>query len=302
MAVPAAYLGVILIWMTTPLAIKWSGEGSHFMFAVTARMFIGAGLSLALVWLTRTSLPLHRKARMTYLAVGFGVYGAMTLCYWGAQFIPSGLISVIFGLSPNMTGVLAALFLGEKNLTPVKLSGMILGLLGLATVFQDGAEIGSRASHGIAAVLIAMLIHCCSAVWVKKVAANIPALASTAGGVTVATLLLAITWIVFDMQWPVEVTPRAFWSIIYLGMAGSVVGFSLYYYLLKHVEATRVALITLITPVLALVLGNVLNGEELSLEIVLGTGIILLGLLLFLFGEKLVRRFNLIEFIHGKGS
>ena len=117
MSVPAAYFSIILIWTTTPLAIKWSAEGSHFLFAVSARMMIGMVMSLCLLWLTRTPLPWGRKARRTYLAVGLGVYGALGLTYWGAQFIPSGLISLIFGLTPVMTGLLATLLLGERNLT-----------------------------------------------------------------------------------------------------------------------------------------------------------------------------------------
>jgi drug/metabolite transporter (DMT)-like permease len=81
------------------------------------------------------------------------------------------------------------------------------------------------------------------------------------------------------------VPPRALLAIVYLGMIGSVLGFALYYYVLRHVEATRVALITLITPVLALLLGNLLNGEVLQFETVLGTAAILGGLLLFEYGQ-----------------
>lgn len=295
MSVPAAYLSIIVIWTTTPLAIKWSAEGSHFLFAVSARMFIGAVLSLCLLWLTRTPLSWRRKARHTYFAVGLGIYGTMTLTYWGAQYIPSGLISVIYGLTPIMTSLLATLLLGEKNLTPIKLCGMGLGLVGLNIVFGDGMKFGGQVSWGIAAVLTAMVIHCGSAVWVKRIGAGIPSLASTAGGLMVATFLLQTTWIALDTRLPALVTTKAAWSIIYLGVAGSVLGFSLYFYLLKHAEATRVALITLVTPVSALLLGNWFNGETLTLGIVLGTGVILLGLVLFQFGEGWLRWSRRVE-------
>ncbi|MET0109749.1 MAG: hypothetical protein ABW084_12685 [Candidatus Thiodiazotropha sp.] len=46
MSVPAAYLGIVLIWGTTPLAIKWSGEGVGYLFGVTGRMVIGVILAL----------------------------------------------------------------------------------------------------------------------------------------------------------------------------------------------------------------------------------------------------------------
>lgn len=57
MSVPAAYLGVILIWSTTPLTIKWSGEGVGFLFGVTGRMALGAALCVALIKLLRIDFP-----------------------------------------------------------------------------------------------------------------------------------------------------------------------------------------------------------------------------------------------------
>ena len=83
-----------------------------------------------------------------------------------------------------------------------------------------------------------------------------------------------------------SVPQRAAWSIVYLGLIGSVLGFALYYYVLKHVEATRVALIALVTPVIALLLGNYLNGEAIQAEAWIGTVAILSGLLLYEYGQK----------------
>ncbi|HID49904.1 MAG TPA: EamA family transporter, partial [Chromatiales bacterium] len=49
MSVPAAYVGIIIVWSTTPLAIKWSGEGAGFLFGVSARMLLGAVVCLLLL-------------------------------------------------------------------------------------------------------------------------------------------------------------------------------------------------------------------------------------------------------------
>ena len=76
-----------------------------------------------------------------------------------------------------------------------------------------------------------------------------------------------------------QISPRAAWSILYLGVVGSVFGFALYFYVLRYLEATRVSLITLVTPVSALLLGHLLNQEPLGPRIWLGTAAILLGLL-----------------------
>jgi len=107
MSVPAAYLAVVLIWSTTPLAVKWSGEGPGFLLGVLGRMGLATILCLALVAAMRLEFPWHRDARRAYYAGALGAYAAMLLIYWAAQYVPSGLISVLFGLSPLVTALLA---------------------------------------------------------------------------------------------------------------------------------------------------------------------------------------------------
>ena len=88
-----SYLGVIVIWSTTPLAIQWSGQEVGFLFGVAGRMVIGCVLALALVMVLRLPMAWHKQAGQTYLAAGMGIYGAMMCVYWSAQFVPSGWIS-----------------------------------------------------------------------------------------------------------------------------------------------------------------------------------------------------------------
>jgi drug/metabolite transporter (DMT)-like permease len=121
---------------------------------------------------------------------------------------------------------------------------------------------------------------------VKRIGADVPALATTIGGLTVTVPLLVILYILTGQPVPKVVPLRAAISIVYLGLIGSVLGFAMYYYVLRQVEATRVALITLITPVAALMLGHFLNGEALQTEALIGTATILSGLLLFEHGQQ----------------
>lgn len=279
MSIPVAYLGIILIWSTTPLAIQWSTQGTGFAFAVFARMLIGVSVAGLLVVFWRIGLPLHPRARRAYLVGGLGLFGAMALTYWGARYIHSGLISVLFGLSPLMAGILAALCLGERALTPLKVGGMLLGALGLATIFIHGDSLGGEhALAGLLALLMAVFIYSGSLVWLKSIADDSPPLATTVGTLSVSLPLFGLVWFVTDGSLPAMVPPRSGAAIVYLGIFGSVIGFALYYYVIKHLEASKVALITLITPVIALLLGNLLNGETISLRLWLGTALILFGL------------------------
>jgi drug/metabolite transporter (DMT)-like permease len=282
MSVPAAYLGVILIWSTTPLAIQWSAQGASFSFAVMARMLIGLAVCLLLMRATRTAFPFTPAARQLYAISGLSLFVAMLLTYWGALHIPSGLISVIFGLSPLVTGVFAALWLGERTLTPIRLTGLGLALAGLWLIFGQPWPGDSHATLGTLAVLAGMTVQALGLVWIKRLNLRASSLAITSGSLGVATPLFVVAWLVADAaRLPPDMTPRATAAIVYLGVFGSVVGFTLYYYVIKHLDAGRVALIMLVTPVAALLLGQTLNAEFIPGRGWAGIALIGAGLLLY---------------------
>ncbi|MDD5578367.1 MAG: DMT family transporter [Methylobacter sp.] len=287
MRIVLAYISVILLWATTPLAIKWSGEGPGFLFSVTGRMAIGAACVLFVMGLKRQRLVWHHKARLTYLAVAVQIYGSMLAVYWAAQFIPSGWISVIFGLSPLLTALLAAIWLGERSLKPGKLLSYVLGISGLATMFGSALQLGHDAVLGIMSVLIAALLQSASAVWIKRINAKIPALSQVGGGLIVALPLYLLTWAIIDGHWPAVISSINIIAIVYLGVIATTIGFVLYYYLLTRLAATRVALITMISPVLALIIGNTINNEPLTLKVVAGTLLILAALIMHEFFDRL---------------
>lgn len=288
MSLPVAFVSVILIWSTTPLAIKWSALGIGPSFAVLSRMMIGALLCVAVLALLRNRFPLHRKAWLSYMASGLSMFGAMALSYWSAQYVSSGMISVLFGLTPLITSLGAALWLKEEALTPSKVGGMLLGVLGLAMVFRGGLGLGESAVLGVAALFVAVVVQSLGLVWIKRIGDDSPPLATTLGSLIVALPLFFASWWLADGSLP-EVWPeRALAATVYLGVIGSVLGFALYYYMIKHMEAGHIALITLITPVLALLLGHGLNDEAVLPQVWLGTASIILGLCLHRWGEQVL--------------
>jgi len=294
MSVPAAFLGVVLIWSTTPLAIQWSSEGWGYLFGISGRMILGALVCAVLLQILKPGLPWHSEARRTYIAAGVAIYGAMLSVYWGAQFIPSGLIAVLYGLNPLLTGLVAAVILGEKSFTLGKIAGMTLGFAGLVSIFASDIMLAGDAWMGVVAIIFSVTLHSLSGVWVKRIGSGLPGLTVTSGGLFLVTPLFFLTWLIFDGHVPEEIPVQAGMSMLYLGVFGSALGFTLYFYLLKKLEANRVSLITLLTPVLALMLGQTLNGEVVSAEVLFGSSLIVLGLVMHLWGDRLVRRFALM--------
>ena len=284
--VQASYLVVVVIWSTTPLAIQWSGRDVGYLFGVSARMAIGLAVCLISLPLLGLSFKWTDQARKTYLAAGLGIYGAMLLVYWGAQHIPSGWISVLFGLTPILTGAMAHRFLDESKLGGLRLLGIVMGIIGLVVVFYGSLKISPQAWQGVLAVLLAVVLHSISLVRTKYLAYQAHGLVITAGGLMVAVPLYMLTWIATDAHWPEQIPLKSAWSIVYLGVIATVIGFGAYFYVLRHVDATRVALLTFMTPVLALWLGHWLNQETLSWSVITGTLLILSGLIIFEYAER----------------
>lgn len=282
-----AYLGVVVIWSTTPLAIKWSSVDVSFIFGVAARMTIGAICLCILMLLARQPLPLHGTAVKTYLAVALQLFFSMLLTYWGAQFIPSGWLSVIFGLSPFMTAFLAAALLKERSLSVGKLLSYTLGVAGLLVLFDSALDLNQNALQGMLAMLLATFLYSLSSVWVKQVDAQLPALTQISGGMLFALPAYLVTWYWLDQgQIPESLSQQTQLSILYLGAIATPIGFAMYYYVLSYLPATSVAMITLITPVFSLFLGYSVNHEPLGFKIAAGTGLILLALAMHALFER----------------
>ncbi|MDP3839492.1 MAG: DMT family transporter, partial [Methylococcales bacterium] len=267
MRIAIAYISVILLWATTPLAIKWSIESAGFLFGVTARMAIGTLCVLLVLLLSKQRLVWHGKAQLTYAAVALQIYGSMLVIYWAAQFIPSGWISVIAGLTPLITALLAAIWLREQSLTLGKLLSYLMGIAGLVILFGSAFEMNYEAVLGMAGVLFGVFLQSFSAVWVKRIDAKLPALVQVAGGLLLALLAYVLTWQVFGGQLPTDISFISLASILYLGVVATTLGFVLYYYLLTQLETTQVALITLICPVMSLLLGYSVNHELLTQKV-----------------------------------
>jgi len=283
MSVPLSYIAVIVIWSTTPLAIQWSGEEVGYQFGVAARMVIGLALLLTMIWVRRLPLPFDKHARSIYLLGGIPLFIAMSSVYWSAQFIPSGWISVIFGLTPIVTSFLAVLLLNEQAFAGGKQLGMLLGIVGLIFVFCESIGFSANAWMGVAGILVSVMTHSLSAVLLKRAKPTIPALSITAGCLLVATPLYVANMF-YGSGLPSSIPERSFYAILYLAVFGSAIGFPLYFYLLKKLSAGRLALITLITPITALLLGAGLNKEVISFNVWAGTACIIIGLSLYEFG------------------
>lgn len=290
MSVPAAFITAIIISATNPLAIKWSGQGSSPLFAAMARVSIALAVCAVLMAVFRKRLEWNREARRVYFAAAMGVFLCLLPTYWAAEYISSGLISVLFGLMPMSIGFLAARFLAEDALSPARLLGMLAGVFGLLVIFGANADASPATAMAITGVIFAVLSQSVSTVWIKALNHPMSALSITTGTLLYSLPPFALAWYLMEGQLPEAISARAAVSTVYLAVAGSALGWVLYFYILKRVCASRLALANLVTPLCALLLGSVLNDETIEQSVWIGTGMILLGLAVYQWGHRFARR------------
>ena len=290
MKVTAAYIGVILIWSTTPLAIKFSTDSLSFIVAVGLRMSSAALLCLAIMAVLGRFPRWDRASLKAYGASNLGVFGAMSLSYLAVGFIPSGLLSVMFGMAPLLSGVFARWLLDDERLSWVRNLALLVALGGLFLVFRGAVSWRPDALPGLLASLGAVALFALSGVLVKRQAGHLDALEHTTGSLVLSVPLFVLSWLVLDGQLRTEFSTKSVSSVAYLSVFGSVFGFMLYFYALQALGPTQVALIPLITPVLALALGHVLADEVIAPATIAGGVLILVALALYQLGDGLRAR------------
>ncbi len=289
-SVSAAYLLVIIIWSTTPLGIIWSNESVHPTMAALLRMLIALVLGLIIIYIGKVKFPISRDAIRLYIYSSLGISVGMLLTYLSANYLSSGVISLMYGFLPIVSGLFASPILGEKKFNLITKIAMGIALTGLTLVSYDGLLLEQESWPGFVYIFIAVTVFALSSVLVKTVKININPLSTTVGALIFSIPVFTLAWIFLDGTLPIhQWQTRSLLAILYLGVLGSLVGFVAYFYVLQKLPASKVALITLAAPIFAIFIGWLFNDELITFKLIIGAGLVLIGLTLFLFADSLIR-------------
>jgi drug/metabolite transporter (DMT)-like permease len=275
------WLILAMIWGSTWLFIKL-GLDDLPPFTFAGIRFVIAAIILLIIIIIR-GRPLPRSRRDWALIAGTGIlafainYG---LLFWGEQRISSGLAAILQTIIPVFGLVLAHLHLPEERITWPKLVGVIMGIAGVALIFSNQMQEGGRSAfQGSVAIVIGAFGAAYSNVLIKSRGGRLDYAVLAAGQMICGLIPLLIVGITFEgnpfkLRW----TPMAVISLFYLAIVGSAVAFLLYYWLVRHMEVTKTMLIALFTPLLAVSLGMLVRGEQLTWRIVAGGACIMAGI------------------------
>lgn len=271
------------IWGSTWLFIKLGLADLPPLTFAGIRFVIACAIIVLVIRARGISLPNQRRDWILLAVTGvlsFSLnYG---LIFWAEQYISSGLAALLQATTPAFGLVIAHLYLPSERLTWTKIAGVILGICGVGVVFSNQLSIaGGLALAGSVAVVLSSVFVAYSNVLIKAHGRKLEPAILAAGQMFFGLIPLLLIGIPLEgnplhHRW----TPMALVSLFYLAIVGSVIAFLLYYWLIHNMDVTKTMMISLVTPVVAVLLGMVVLREKLDWRTIAGGAMIMSGIAL----------------------
>lgn len=261
------------IWGSTWAFIKIGLRDLPPVTFVSARFIIAIILLSLIAYFRRAKLPRTSDEWKLLATTGVLVFAVnYGLLFWGERYISSGLAALLQATIPLFGLLIAHKYLPNEPLTFVRFIGIVVGLSGVGIIFSNQLSIGDSWSiWGSVAIIVGACAAAYSNVLIKARGASFDLSVLVAGQMFFGLIPLLILGFIkegnpLNLHW----TRMAVFSVLYLALVGTVAAFMLYYWLVRNMDVTNTQLISLVTPVIAVLLGVVLLDEEVTWRILLG--------------------------------
>jgi drug/metabolite transporter (DMT)-like permease len=279
-----AFAIIYFVWGSTFLAIR-IGVREVPPLLLAAMRFLVAGLVLYGWMIARGGRsPTGRQWRsVSVLAILIFVidYG---LLFWAEQRVPSGVAAVMLATIPAFMALSEIIVLRTQRLTARLALALLIGLGGVAVLMSRSLNLGGAPIDpvGAVALIIASMSFSVSSALARKLPLPPSKVMSSGAQMLAGGVFLVLTAAAlgeFRRFHPSTVSAGAWLSLLYLIVAGSIIGFTAYVWLIDHESPTRVGTYAYVNPLVAVLLGYFLGGEELGLRTILGTLFVLISVL-----------------------
>ncbi|MFY9527354.1 MAG: EamA family transporter [Candidatus Acidiferrales bacterium] len=277
-----AFAIIYFVWGSTFLAIR-IGVREVPPFLLAAMRFLVAGLVLYGWTIARGERsPSGRQwASVSLLALLIFVldYG---LLFWAEQRVPSGLAAVMMATIPAFMALSEIIFLRTQRLTVRLALALLIGLGGVAVLVSRSLDLGGAPIDrlGAVALVVASMSWSVASALTRKLPLPPSKVISSGAQMLAGGVFLALTSAAlgeFRSFHPWTVSRGAWLSLLYLIVAGSIIAFTAYVWLIHHESPTKVGTYAYVNPVVAVLLGYFLGGEALGPRTILGTLFVLIS-------------------------
>ncbi len=275
-----AFAVLTLIWGTTWAAIRIGLGGIPPFTGVALRFGIAAIVLLIIARAKNIRLGTGPRERWLWLVNGLLAFSiSYGVVYWCEQWVPSGLASVLFSTFPLFVAVLSHWTLPAERMTVRSSIGILLGFVGVVVIFsEDLARLGGP-EIAIASLvfLLSPLASAFAQVAVKRWGKGIHPFSLTAMPMAMTAVIMGGVALLTERQKSITLDAVSVGALLYLALAGSAVTFTLFYWLLSHLSATRVSLVAYTIPIVAVCVGALFLDEVFTLRMLAGSAMVLVG-------------------------
>ncbi len=275
------YITICLIWGSTWLAIRLGLDSLTPFISAGLRFLLASILIIFAIRIKKIIIPTDPKSLLMYAYLAFFSFVIpFGLVYWAEQFVPTGLTSVMFGVFPFSVFIFSWFILKGESADLFKLISVVLGFVGIIIIFSESLQIDiENHTLGLAAVLVSAIIQGSVSVVLKKWGGYLNPFSINAIPLFIAGLTMIVLSFGLEDTSTWEFTNKAILSILYLAVVGTIIAFTVYYWLLKQINAVLLSLSSFITPIIAIILGWVILDEQLSQRVLGGSLFVLIGIL-----------------------
>ncbi|OPA73593.1 EamA family transporter [Paenibacillus selenitireducens] len=278
------YLIMCLVFGTTFLAIKIGIDAGAPPFFSAGLRFLLAGSILMLYMVVRRkarfSLLLHKEMLLTGAGLTFGVFATL---YWAEQYLSSGIAAILSATAPLMILLLQTV-IARQRLSLSSLAGCLTGTVGVVLLLLPGLTVTYSRIWvlGCAAVLLGQVFYSAGAVYSRRVVQRFqdtsPIALNAAQMMYGGGMLLVLSLFTEEIHMGAVLAPNAILSLLYLIIAGSMTGHTIFYWLIAKTNPVFPSTWLYISPLIALCLGAVLYDEPVSVLSVVGGITIIIGI------------------------
>ncbi|WP_025898336.1 DMT family transporter [Sneathiella glossodoripedis] len=275
------YILTVLIWGTTWYAISLQLGSVPVEQSIAYRFFLASVTLFLVLIILRKDLRLSRKVHARLAGQGICLFSLnFIFFYYATNYIPSGLVSVVFSLATILNVINNRLFFSEAISLKAILGGM-LGLFGLALLIVPTLE----GDQDIQKILFGLILAFCGTYCFslgnmigKWNAGNKTDVATgNAYAMLYGTLILISFSLFMQRPFSIEMTPTYLGALVYLAIPGSVIGFTAYLSLVGRIGPEKAAYSTVLFPVIALLLSALFEGYDWNIAASTGLVIVLIG-------------------------
>jgi drug/metabolite transporter (DMT)-like permease len=277
------FLALGFFWGSSYLFIKIGVDhGLEPFTLIMFRLLIGFLLLATVVGLAREALPRDPRTYGHLFVMGVvNIAIPFSLITYAEQTVSSSLAAVINGAVPLFVIVIAALVLAGETVTINRVAGLVVGFLGVAIlVGLDVTDVGSADALGELALIGATISYAVGNVYAKAhvhgLRPMIPALFQVFFGLLVTGALAFLT----EHPLAVVPAPEAIFAVVWLGLLGSGLAYLCYFRILQHWGATRTSMVAYLLPVVGIALGALVLHEDVAVNTLIGTILVIGGIAL----------------------